>query len=145
MDSSAVIRIVLATTMQFRWHSGRQLATVGTLISKEGSMSSKQRRAARQPQEAPSGRPVWLWGALIGAIVLVTAGGLGWLFQGRQASTASTPQVTGGPSAAIDQAMFDYGDVKLGTTIKAQFRVKNVGDQQLAFTGAPRVEVREGC
>jgi hypothetical protein len=108
-------------------------------------MSSKRRRAAQPPNKAHSGRPVWFWGALIGAIVLVAAGGLVWLFQGRQTSTANTPQVTGGPSAAIDQATFDYGDVKLGTTIKTQFKVKNVGDQQLAFTGEPRVEVLEGC
>ena len=41
--------------------------------------------------------------------------------------------------------MFDYGDVKLGKTIKTQFHVKNVGDTQLVFAGEPRVEVLEGC
>ena len=51
----------------------------------------------------------------------------------------------GGPSAQIEQTMFDYGDVKLGQTIKTQIPVKNVGDTQLAFAGEPRVEVVEGC
>lgn len=108
-------------------------------------MSSKRMRAARQGGQSKAGRRAWLWPAVLGAAALVVVGGLIWLFLGRQAQTPATPEVTGGPSAAIDQTLYDYGDVKLGTTIKTQIRVKNVGDAQLAFRGDPRVEVREGC
>jgi hypothetical protein len=109
-------------------------------------MSSKYRRVARQTEPAKRSRPSWLRPALIGVAALVAVATLVWLLQGRQASTAGfTPEVTGGPSASIDQTQFDYGDVKLNTTIKTQFRVKNVGDAQLAFSGEPRVEVLEGC
>jgi hypothetical protein len=85
-----------------------------------------------------------LWFGIIG-IVLVAGVLTAWLAQGRQATVEYVPEVTGGPSAAIDQTVIDYGEVKLGTTIKTVFRVKNVGDAQLAFQGVPRVEVLEGC
>ena len=53
--------------------------------------------------------------------------------------------MTGQPSALIDRTNFDYGDVKLGSTIQTVFNVKNVGDKDLVFQGEPRVEVIEGC
>lgn len=106
-------------------------------------MGSKQRRVAR-PKE-PSPRRSWLWAAFIGAAAILVVAALAVMLQGQQAKTSFTPEVTGGPSAVIDPPQFDYGDVKLGTTIKTVFHVKNVGDTQLAFAGEPRVEVLEGC
>lgn len=108
-------------------------------------MSTKHRRVARETGPAEPARPAWLWPAVIGATVLVVVAVLVWLVQGRLASGTYIPEVTGGPSAKIDQTVFDYGDVKLGTTIKTVFRVKNVGDTQLAFRSNPRVEILEGC
>ncbi|MFN8467898.1 MAG: hypothetical protein U0X20_20225 [Caldilineaceae bacterium] len=106
-------------------------------------MTSKKRRVA-QPKE-PARKQSWLWAAFIGAAAILVIGALALALQGRQSTTSYTPEVTGAPSAQIEQTMFDYGDVKLGQTIKTQIPVKNVGDTQLAFSGEPRVEVVEGC
>jgi len=106
-------------------------------------MTSKNRRVAH-PQ-APAQKHTWVWAAFIGSAAILVVAALALALQGRQSTTSYTPQVTGGPSAQIEQTMFDYGDVKLGQTIKTQIAVKNVGDTQLAFAGEPRVEVVEGC
>ena len=55
------------------------------------------------------------------------------------------PEVTGKPSAAIDQSYFDYGTVPDLSQINTTFHVKNVGDQQLFIIGEPQVEVVQGC
>jgi hypothetical protein len=107
-------------------------------------MSSKYRRAVQQAPPKPF-RVGWQWLALIGVAAFVLVGALVWQSQARQGSSSYTPEVAGGPSAEIDQMLFDYGDVKLGTTITTQFRLKNVGDSQLALRGEPRVQVLEGC
>ena len=106
-------------------------------------MTSKKRRPAhtKEPQQKQS----WLWAAFIGGAAVLVVAALALALQGRQATASYAPEVTGGPSAQIEQTMFDYGDVKLGQTVETQIRVKNVGDTQLAFAGEPRVEVREGC
>ena len=105
-------------------------------------MSRNTRKQTPSRPPASSSRQLWWGGGIILALLAVAAAT--WLLLGRQAAEY-TPEVTGGPSASIDQTVFDYGDVKLGTTIKTVFRVKNVGDAQLAFTSNPRVEVLEGC
>jgi len=56
-----------------------------------------------------------------------------------------TPQVTGGPSVAIDRTVFEYGDVKIDTPIETNILLRNVGDQDLVFIGEPSIEVLEGC
>ena len=106
-------------------------------------MTSKKRRVAHPKDPAP--KRSWLWAAFIGAAAILVVAALALALQGRQSTTSYTPEVTGGPSAQIEQTVFDYGDVKLGQTIKTQIPVKNVGDTQLAFAGEPRVEVVEGC
>ena len=106
-------------------------------------MTSKRRRVAHA-KESPQKRSR-LWAAFIGAAAILVVAALMLAFQGRQATASYTPKVTGAPSAQIEQTMFDYGDVKLGQTVKTQIRVKNLGDTQLAFAGEPRVEVVEGC
>lgn len=106
-------------------------------------MTSKKRRVAH-PQASAQERS-WLWAVLIGAAAILVVAALAIALQGRQSTTRYTPEVTGGPSAQIEQTTFDYGDVKLGQTIKTQIPIMNVGDTQLAFAGEPRVEVVEGC
>lgn len=108
-------------------------------------MSSRRRRVARETGPAKPTSPAWLWPIIAGAAALVVVAALVWLVQTRFSGPTYTPEVTGGPSAKIDQTVFDYGDVKLGTTIKTVFRVKNVGDAQLAFRSNPTIEVLEGC
>lgn len=102
----------------------------------------KQQASKQQPASPPRRFPLW---AGVAGIVLVVSAAIFWFAWGARPTAPYTPEVTGGPSAQLDQTVFDYGDVKLGTTIKTLFRVKNVGDAQLAFQGVPRIEVREGC
>lgn len=106
-------------------------------------MTSKKRRVAHPQEPAPNRS--WLWAAVIGAAALLGVAALALALQGRQSTASYTPEVAGGPSAQLEQTMFDYGDVKLGQTIKTEIPIKNVGDTQLAFAGEPRVEVVEGC
>jgi len=107
-------------------------------------MSSKHTSVPIPPKSQKAARPQWL-PTVLGVAALAVIALVIWLAQGQQTTVTSTPEVTGQPSAAIDQPAFDYGDVKLGTTIETVFRVKNVGDQVLVFDGEPIVEVVEGC
>jgi hypothetical protein len=107
-------------------------------------MTNKNQRATKNNQPASPSRRSLLWIGIIGVALIASAIVLS-ILQGQPATVEDIPEVTGGPSAAIDQTVFDYGDVKLGTTVKTVFRIKNVGNAQLAFRGAPRVEVLEGC
>ena len=86
----------------------------------------------------------WLWIAGIGIVVIVV--GI-ILFQANTASsqTNAAIQVKGAPRISLVQDTFDYGDVRLGTTVQTVFRVRNVGDQPLVILNQPRVQVVEGC
>jgi hypothetical protein len=55
------------------------------------------------------------------------------------------PQVTGSPAISVEPAQIDMGDVTLGTQVRADFVVKNLGDQPLKFSKAPYIEIVEGC
>jgi hypothetical protein len=59
--------------------------------------------------------------------------------------TSFTPEVTGAPRVMVPQEYIDYGDVKLGRTIKTVFEARSVGDQPLTILGEPQVELVEGC
>lgn len=54
-------------------------------------------------------------------------------------------EVQGAPGLRADRQEIDLGDIRLGTTVEATFRLSNVGDQPLRFTEPPYIEVREGC
>jgi len=113
-------------------------------------MSNKSKRSATPPKSQKSATPRWLLPAVIGVVAVAVIAGVIWLVQGQQVkrqqtTVTTTTAVTGQPSASINQTKFDYGDVKLGSTIETVFQVKNVGDQALTFQGEPRVEVLEGC
>lgn len=108
-------------------------------------MSNKTTRSKRKPPPRGGSFPMWLLALPLALVVLV--GGVVALlwWQGNQAPAGYQAAVTGQPSAKLSQTEFDYGDVKLGTTVTTQFDVQNVGDKELVFAGPPRVEVREGC
>jgi hypothetical protein len=108
-------------------------------------MSKKQKRQIESMRLREGQRRVPVWPFFLGAAALVAVVTIFLLVQRPQPAGTYTPEVTGSPSASIDRAMFDYGDVKLGKTSKTQFHVKNVGDTQLVFAGEPRVKVLEGC
>lgn len=98
-------------------------------------------------------RSRWLTLALI-AVAAVAAIGVGiWLVQRSQPASLTTGAAPGGaasspvdgPRLALDQDLFDYGDVKLNTTIETEINVTNIGDEVLALAENPRVELVEGC
>lgn len=108
-------------------------------------MSKRHTSAPIHAKGAESSRTKrWLPAALVVAALAVAAL-IFWFAQGRQTTANFAPEVTGQPKAVISQTAFDYGDVKLGTTIETVFRVKNTGDQQLVFLREPDVVVLEGC
>lgn len=107
-------------------------------------MSNKFKRTV--PSKSPqANRPKWLLPAALAVVALAVVSIVLWLVQGRQTPADFVPEAVGQPRASIDQTAFDYGDVKLNSTVKTVFRVQNVGDKDLVFLGEPRVEVIEGC
>ena len=118
------------------------------------SKQSKRHTPLPKPQPAKTGRPVWLGPTLLALVGIAVAGGLVWLVQRNNTAPAQTlPGAAGstsvttanGPSIAVDQELFDYGNVKLNSTIETVIQVKNTGDQALALDQNPVVELVDGC
>lgn len=86
-----------------------------------------------------------LWGglaavlAIVGAAVVLLKGG------GDGIPADFVPEVIGAPRVAVAQEVYDYGDVKLDTTIETVVDIQNVGDETLEILGEPQVQVLEGC
>ena len=78
--------------------------------------------------------------ALAGGVLLVAAA----VFALRPGGSA-TIEVTGQPKLKAEPDKVDLGNVRLGQTVTTQFVLSNVGDQALAFSQEPYVEVVEGC
>jgi len=82
----------------------------------------------------------------LGVVLIVVVGFLAWRGGTSGAKSASaTPQVTGSPKLSVDRDSIDFGKLPLGQTVRAEFKLKNIGDQPLAIKGAPRVELVKGC
>lgn len=97
-----------------------------------------------RPVAAPvSRRRLWLPVGLVvlGALVLSI------VFFALRGGNAENPAAGAqdGPSVAVDQEVFDYGDVKVNTPIETIFRVRNAGSETLKIAGNPEVELVEGC
>lgn len=105
------------------------------------SQSQRKRRSlARKP--GPKAMPLVL---IVGGVVLL---GLTIFLatRGHTTSTSNfTPEVTGSPKLVSNREVIDLGDVRLGQTVEVSFEIANTGDKPLRFTGAPYVEVVEGC
>ena len=84
--------------------------------------------------------PLWL--SLAGLALLLIAG---WAFARGNPKGNANIEVTGAPRLKVETDVIDHGQVKLGSQIRDDIRVTNVGDRPLRFTEAPYVEVREGC
>src|SRR5574338_34722 len=82
--------------------------------------------------------PSWRRGILLGSGLLVLL--VAFLLVRASLQPPYVPEVTGKPSAVVDQTNFDYGTVPNGSRIETTFHVKNVGDQQLFIVGEPQVE-----
>jgi hypothetical protein len=70
---------------------------------------------------------------------------LGAFYALRKPQPAVAVEVQGAASLRADRVEVNLGDVRLGTTVEAAFRLSNVGDQPLRLLEPPYIEVREGC
>ena len=84
--------------------------------------------------------PLWLALAGLG-LVLIAA----WALIGNNRQEKATVEVEGSPRVKVEKDVINRGNIRLGTPIRDDIRVTNVGDQPLRFVEAPYVEVREGC
>jgi hypothetical protein len=63
----------------------------------------------------------------------------------QQLAGGAAIEVNGAPRLKVDREVIDFGDVRLGEWVQADFRLTNVGDQPLRFGEPPYVELVEGC
>jgi len=89
--------------------------------------------------------PSWL--VLLGIVLAGVAALFVWsAIDDSNAKVNKAPvEVNGRPKFVADQAQIDLGDVRLGRTVQAEFKISNAGDQPLRFTKAPIIQVVEGC
>jgi len=108
-------------------------------------MSNSRDKQQQQPSKMVAiSRSKWLFPAIMVGVGVVLVGVVFALIQSSR-KEPYIPEVTGRPSAAIDQMLFDYGDVVNNSSVETTFHVLNVGDEDLVMLGAPLVEVVEGC
>ena len=105
---------------------------------------SRARIKRKDEQAAKSPWPFVVMG--VGAVLIIVVGFLAWRgsTSGTKAASA-TPQVTGSPKLSVDRDSIDFGKVPLDQTVRAEFKLKNVGDRPLRILGEPRVELVKGC
>jgi len=110
-------------------------------------MSHKMSRTRIKRKNEPTPKSPWPFVVMgLGAVLIVAVGFLAWRGGTAGAKSASaTPQATGGPKLSVDRDSIDFGKLPLDQTVRAEFKLKNVGDQLLAIKGAPRVELVKGC
>lgn len=113
---------------------------------------TKRHATSQKSRSKTTRRPTWLVTALVlaGGVALVSL--LVWFVQRTAPVPAQDAPIQAAPSAAVDgprisvdQDRFDYGDVKLNTTIETVVRVRNTGNQVLVLDRNPVVELIEGC
>jgi len=86
----------------------------------------------------------WLpWIAVLGGLVLILVAVM--LVFKRPADTTDPVEVAGVPRLVADKELVDFGDVKLNTTVRADFTLTNTGDGTLLFTEIPYIELKDGC
>ncbi len=103
---------------------------------------SKAHIKRKNEQAAKSPWPFVVMG--VGAVLIIVVGFLAWNGNNSKKPSA-TPQITGSPKLSVDRDSIDFGKVPLDQTVRAEFKLKNVGDQPLRIVGEPRVELVKGC
>jgi len=101
---------------------------------------AKQKMWKASPASAEGRSPVLL---IIGAVAFLLIA-LGVLASCSPAAGGSSGGANG-PSLAIDPAKIDFGQVKVNNMVKADFKLRNVGNQPLQIIGEPVVRVVQGC
>lgn len=94
----------------------------------------------RKPNPKRSLMPLWLALAGLGLVLFA-----GWAVWSSNAQTKANIEVQGAPRLKVEPGSIDHGAVKLGTPIRDDVRVTNIGDRPLRFTEAPYIVVKEGC
>jgi hypothetical protein len=96
----------------------------------------KKRKAVEKPRrQFPL---VWLFG---GAVLLILAGIGVWVWS----TTIEVGSGNTGPRLSVNAEKLDFGDVKLGKTVRAEFVLTNTGDRTLTLDSSTPVRVVEGC
>lgn len=109
-------------------------------MSKKTQKRNNRQKAPQQPQ-----RNLLPW-LLVGGIVLVIVAAVVILARQPEPGQVTTPaKVTGSPRLEVDKDRIDFGDVPLGQTVKASFKLTNVGDEPLTISFPPVAEVVDGC
>jgi hypothetical protein len=57
----------------------------------------------------------------------------------------NTLEQNGAPNLNADVEEINLGDIPVGQTVQASFKITNTGNQPLKFSEAPYIEVKEGC
>lgn len=95
-----------------------------------------------KPKQKPKKSLLPLWLSLSGLVLILIAV---WAILSNNTQTKANIEVQGEPRLKVEKTVIDRGNVKLGTPLRDDIHVTNVGDQPLRFTEAPYVEVLEGC
>jgi hypothetical protein len=93
-----------------------------------------------KPEPKRSLLPLWL--ALAGLGLLILAG---WAISASSNQPKANIEVNGAPRLKVENDTIDHGNVRLGTQIRDDVTVTNIGDQPLSFAKVPYLEVKEGC
>lgn len=109
-------------------------------MSKNTKKRKNRQKAPQQPQ-----RNLLPW-VLVGGIVVLIAAAIA-IFAGQSGpDQPTTPaKVTGSPRLEVDNDRIDFGDLPLGKTVKASFKLTNIGDEPLTISVPSVAEVVEGC
>jgi hypothetical protein len=101
---------------------------------------SKKRHSSRK-QSPPSRQLPWPVFVLVGALLLIIAGGVVVWYS----SNTSPSDVAGIPKLVVDQTTIDEGYLTYDTPIQTAYRLRNEGDGPLKILGQPEVVLAEGC
>lgn len=83
---------------------------------------------------------------ILAGIAALALAAIAALNAGTQPQAQGVPiETRGAPKLKVDFETIDLGNLPLGTTTRATFRLSNTGDQPLRLAKAPWVEVLEGC
>ncbi len=107
----------------------------------EGQAAPRKRRNGRHKQQGSG----WIIVAALASLVLL----IGAVIAAAQGGTANGPAVNA-PAVVkgglkIDPGEINMGDVKLGRTVDASFKIENVGNQTITIKEQPYVELVKGC
>lgn len=102
---------------------------------------AKGRRPDRRSSQEPAPWAVLL---IMGGLLLLGVAAY-FVWGNGAANPPAAVEVKGSPRLKVDQDKIDMGDIKLGQTVEARFKLTNVGDQPLKFGEKPYIEIVEGC